>query len=667
MKKPKVYLNYLLFSFILSYYPIQATIALDLETSFATKDLLQLSLEDLLNLQVITASKKQDNIHDAPGIISVVTAQEIEKFGANNLREVIDRLTSTYLGDMYIVPQNTTAIRGSFGGLDMQVLILLNGRPFKESVTGGFNYPIYLAFPISAVQKIEMIRGPGSVLYGSNAYMGVLNILTKKDENPNKVSVMTGSLGTRATEAYTHHEYNDLKLTGSLRYFEETEGWQFKAIDELGEANQTHFDEYNAGAYLNANYKQLNFDFAWLRANQRHFGEIPQWSWQAQDIKTTRILADIGYKHTFSDHWHLETNVTYNQRQTNLESVVAHKDEASKDWLLEIVNYWENDKFSWLIGTTAHYMTGSSLIITKSLPQQIFPSVEDYYATLYTLYTQADYKLTDKIKMILGGQWVQPEGISSSFVPRLGLIYQFNKKLGVKFLYSEAYRTAFEIEKSVQTAVIQGNPDLQPETIKTYDFQVFYDTNHHQFSATYYHSTQQDLIAAISLPKQAQLNFINMGERTIQGIELESKWVPNEKFFLTGSLTYQSNENDQGIKNVALMPNWMVKLGMSYQLNHATSISLFDTYYTAAHNNPLRAEPQILNSSANNYHMVTLNIHTELNQWLGLSSKNPLALNAYIYNLLDEEVYMPEFLRGQINSLPARQGRGIYMGLKYYF
>ncbi|WP_353570432.1 TonB-dependent receptor [Candidatus Albibeggiatoa sp. nov. BB20] len=668
MKKPKDYFNYLLLSLFLSYSPIYAASAIDLETMLTTKELLQFSLEDLLDLQVITASKKQDNIHDAPGIISVVTAQEIRKFGANNLREVIGRLTSTYLGEIYVLPQNATAVRGSFGGLDTQVLLLLNGRPFKESVTGGFNYPIYLAFPLSAIQKIEMIRGPGSVLYGSNAYMGVINILTKTDENPNEINVMAGSLGTRATEAYAHHEHNDLKLTGGLRYFEETEGWEFKAVDELGEANQTNYDEYNVGAYLNANYKQLNFDFTWLKANQRHFGEIPQWSWQAKDMKTTRILADIGYKHIFSDNWHLETNLTYNQRQTNYESVQANMEEASKDGLLEVANYWENDKFSWLIGATAHYMTGYSLGISKGLYQQVFPVVEDYYETLYTLYTQADYKLNDKTKLILGGQFVQPEGISSSFMPRLGLIYQFSERLGIKILYSEAYRTAFEIEKAAQSPVIQGTPDLKPETIKTYDFQVFYNTKHYQFSTTYYHSTQRDLITALPLPNQARLYYDNIGETTIQGIELESKLMPSEQFFLTGSLTYQSNQNKQGIKNITLMPNLMIKLGASYQFNSATSISIFDTYYRAAHANPLRpTKPQIVNPAPNNYHMVTLNMSLELNQWLGLSSNNPLALNTYIYNLLDEEVYMPEFLRGQLNSLPVRQGRGVYVGLKYYF
>ncbi|MCV6638006.1 TonB-dependent receptor [Candidatus Albibeggiatoa sp. nov. NOAA] len=667
MKKIKSYLHLIPLSFFLSIYPSYVLNAFELDAAFATQELLQLSLEELMDLQVITASKKQDSIHDAPGIITVVTAQEIEKFGANNLREVLGRLTSTYLSQMYIVPQNSTAVRGSFGGLDTQVLLLLNGRPFKESISGGFNYPIYLAFPISSIQKIEMIRGPGSVLYGSNAYMGVINILTKTDENTNEISVMTGSLGTRATETYVHHEHNDLKLTTGLRYFEETEGWQFQAVDELGESNQTQFDEYNAGAYFNANYKQFNVDFTWLRANQRHFGEIPQWSWQAQDIKTTRILADIGYKHHFSDHWHVETNLTYNQRQTDLESGVNRKNQENKDWLLEIVNYWQNDKFSWLMGATAQYMTGASLATTKDVPERLYPTVRNYYETLYTLYTQADYKFNEKTKFILGGQWVQPEGISSSFVPRLGLIYQFSDNLGVKILYSEAYRTAFEVEKSIQTVVVQGTKDLKPETIKTYDFQVFYDTQHHQFSATYYRSTQQDLITAIPMPNQVRLRYTNLGEREIQGIELESKWMPSEKIFFTSSLTYQSNENNQGLKNVTLMPNWMVKLGISYQFNHAVALSLFDTYYTAAHINPLRPKPKMVNPPANNYHMVTLNMRVKLDQWLNLPSDNALILNTYIYNLLDEEVYMPEFLRGQINSLPVRQGRGIYVGLKYYF
>ncbi|MCV6638007.1 TonB-dependent receptor [Candidatus Albibeggiatoa sp. nov. NOAA] len=667
MKNPKGYFNYLLLS--LFFYPISPTNALELNTTSTTQELLQLSLEDLLNLQVITASKKQDNIHDAPGIISVITAQEIERFGANSLREVIGRLTSTYLPEIYITPQNATSIRGSFAGLDTQVLLLINGRPFKESVTGGMNAPIYLAFPVSSIQKIEMIRGPGSVLYGTNAYTGVINIITKTDKNPNEVSVMVGSLGTRATEAYAHHEYNDLKLTGGLRYFEEAKGWAFKAVDEYGVLNQTDYDEYNAGAYFNANYKQLDFDFAWLRSNHRHLGEFPQWSWEAKDFKNTRILANVSYDHIFSENWHIDTNFTYNQRQTNFESVRANMDEASKDYLLEITNHWQNDTFSWLLGTTIYYTTGYSQGVTKGAVQFGFPVIADYHETWYTLYAQGDYKLNDQIKLIAGGQAVKPNDLGWSFVPRLGLIYQFNEKLGIKALYSEAYRTAFEIENSIQSSVIIGKSDLRPETIQTYDLQVFYDTARYQLNATYFHSTQQDLITAAPLPNQGGLlTFDNVGEITVQGIELEAKLMPIEKFFLTSSITYQSNENDKGVKNTTLMPNWMIKLGASYQFNSATAISIFDTFYSAAHENSIRSmNTQAVNPASSSYHMVTLNMSLELNQWLGLSSENPLALNAYIYNLLDEEVYMPEFLRNQINTLPARQGRGVYVGLKYYF
>ncbi len=146
------------------------------ETFSGTADEL-LELEQLL---VTTASKSAERIADAPGVVSVISAEDIRNFGARNLLEVLDRAPATYGIGSYLYPQNVLSIRGDvLTHFDNHVLLLFDGRPVRESIYGGLNAAIYTSFPVEAIERIEVIRGPGSVLYGTNAYAGVVNVITK--------------------------------------------------------------------------------------------------------------------------------------------------------------------------------------------------------------------------------------------------------------------------------------------------------------------------------------------------------------------------------------------------------------------------------------------------------------------------------------------------------
>ena len=140
----------------------------------AATSLFDLSLKELLATEVVTtASKYQQDWSSASAVSSTITRTEIEAFGANNLVEVLERVVSIHMTGSNFFPQNVTAMRGDLlGHYDNHILLLLNGRPLRESYSGGVNFSIYTAFPLSVIERIEIIRGPGSVLYGTNAYSG---------------------------------------------------------------------------------------------------------------------------------------------------------------------------------------------------------------------------------------------------------------------------------------------------------------------------------------------------------------------------------------------------------------------------------------------------------------------------------------------------------------
>lgn len=132
----------------------------------------ELSFEELM--QVVTvASKREESVQDAPGIVSVITKEEIRRFGAMTLHELLNQMPSVYAIGTFGTLHNLLSIRGdNFAHWNTRVLLLINGRPFRETTLGGSDATFLVSFPVDVIERVELIRGPGSVLYGTNAYTG---------------------------------------------------------------------------------------------------------------------------------------------------------------------------------------------------------------------------------------------------------------------------------------------------------------------------------------------------------------------------------------------------------------------------------------------------------------------------------------------------------------
>jgi len=191
-------------------------------------------IETLWDIDVTTASKHEEKITDAPGIITVVTKEEIQGFGAVTLSDVLNRVTSMYMIHAGTFMWNVGSIRGqNISNSDNHVLILINGRPYRDGMSGGFNSVTYIAFPLETIDHIEIIRGPGSVLYGTNAYSGVINIITNvaDEESSYKASLGYGSYNT-LTGSFSGgvHFNEDLNLNFGLNYLNDN-GPEFEFMD----------------------------------------------------------------------------------------------------------------------------------------------------------------------------------------------------------------------------------------------------------------------------------------------------------------------------------------------------------------------------------------------------------------------------------------------------
>ncbi|PCJ36410.1 MAG: hypothetical protein COA99_13265, partial [Moraxellaceae bacterium] len=198
----------------------------------SVEELLKYSVQELLTVTV--ASKREETIYNAPAVLSVTSDKEIGLFNDRNLKQTLSRMPGIYTGgSFYLWPQNMASVRGDLQYQNNHTLILVNGRPARESHDGGKNHPFYLNFPVESLQRVEVIRGPGSVLYGSNAFTAVINLKLKEapDTPTLQVDASAGSFGHKNAVVHGGAKSGDFGFYTALR-LENIEGWPYEGTDE---------------------------------------------------------------------------------------------------------------------------------------------------------------------------------------------------------------------------------------------------------------------------------------------------------------------------------------------------------------------------------------------------------------------------------------------------
>ncbi|MGN7503270.1 MAG: TonB-dependent receptor plug domain-containing protein [Alphaproteobacteria bacterium] len=613
--------------------------------------LMSLDIEDLV--QVSVASKKEESLYKAPAIVSVVTQEDLRRYGGNNLRDVLNRLPNMQVFGSGFTPNTALSIRGqTLTAADSHVLFLMNGRPVRESHIGGFNNPIYMGLPIEAVQKIEVIRGPGSILYGTNAFSGVVNIVTKTAKRDGQdVSVGYGSLGTKIAKATFAREdaEKDYEVYVNGRLFQQ-DGWDFSMTSP---SNVTDTQDYGHDAYsgvINARYKDFTVNGLFSLTHNDEIGLDVEWPLENHRLRKT--MFDIGYDLALAD-WDVGLNATYNGFE-NKSLPVDHN--RYDDYLLEVsAQRHVGDDLHLLFGSVYEWHLGSIKSSGNKVNQQ-----------WHTMYGQVQYQMMDWLKLIGGVQMNNPEQVDAEFSPRAGAIIDFTPHIGMKLLYGEAFRSPYGAETSINIpGIIVGNPQMKPEKIKTSEAQLFYHKNGLELAATYYESIQTDALGN-GLNADGDATFINRAEEVeYNGVEFEAKYRLDNDWLFEGSASYQKGvDKETNDEDVGLIPHFMTKWGASYApMNQGYLVGVHASHFGDAG----KVSDNIVNTEADAYTFVSANFEMDVNKIFDIRNLPQMTFTLYGENLLDEDIYFPEHNRRTVNTFPLAGGRAVYGTLKVSF
>ncbi|PLX22396.1 MAG: hypothetical protein C0599_06445 [Salinivirgaceae bacterium] len=568
----------------------------------------KLSLEEVLTLNVVSAQKTEKSVNKTPASVIVITRKEIEKYGFRNLQEILNHIPGLYLWNGYHVRGRVNiGVRG-YTSSD-NIIILVNG---VNQVEGMYNEYLLtkVAVPVDAIDRIEVVRGPMSVLYGSGAFFGVINIITN-DINKNtkkSASLVYGSdnytQGTIRANAIEH----ELKIGATLSAFR-TDGMDRPYDEMMSDPSQlTNWglseDETTAGTLLDKNaYFNLTMKYKGLVADMTHTevergGFLVQPTIQYSPSKRHSTNFMMSYNHEFSNKLHVMGKLSY--LTTNSLSFYYLNEEDSylsfgynsDAYELEVNSFYKPiDKMEITLGVfhrNVYYANNpAELSAVWGVPYGLHLTKLDINSRMIenSVYSQVNYELTHKLNVIGGIRMQQmlPFKYHASggaaypsdgrqvyydtyefeklyFIPQISAIYGFNDNNVLKLLYGEALRNPplgiiTDILFSTADDVTFDYPQLVPSQIRTYELNYSGLIGKRlSIHASVFRNELKNLISQyfINLNYSSTVYYSsNKGKITTHGLEFALQYNPVDELNLSASIAYQKSEDETpGIEKV---------------------------------------------------------------------------------------------------------------------
>lgn len=628
------------------------------------KTLFEIPIEQLMDVNVTTASKKSESLNEAPGVMTVVPREEIEIYGDRTLFQTLQRQPSIFTEHSYAFGDNIASFRGDLSThQERHTLTLFNGRPIRESALG-YSFPVYMTFPLTTLDSVEIIRGPGSVLYGTNAYTGVVNLKTRvPDQNEFSVAGMGGSHGYYESDVTAGGRSDEFGYVAAARVAGQR-GYPYRLIDGSGVygKDRNYEESYSGASHLE--YQDLTFDIFAADIEMFNMGEMLSWA-VPHDARTKRLFTNLGYRIPLDERMSLELNGTYNLQEDHHAIMVENPPMVgtnTSDFLGEITLFAQPmDNMNVVAGFLQQWLSNFH-------PEdKYFQSIQPYRYDPKSAYAQGDYSFGKLVKLIAGVQWNESPLGDSDLISRYGVIITPQENWGVKLLRGEAFRGPMGVESDLYHPPLgggfwtfTGNKDLEPETITTYDAQLFYNDEKTYAAITYFHSATDGMIIYNVVPPST-ISYKNGGYQHFEGIELEAKRFLTPHWHVLGSFMHQNNRADEGLFPT-VAPDSMAKLGTGYTWDWG-SASVFYTYFGKQPEIPPSLFSPSYNPEPDSMNLISINIQLDISKWMGLAKGQSL-FTFRVENLLDEEIWTKIY---NANSFHYGPGRTFYGGLRIIF
>lgn len=550
--------------------------------------LLSLSLEELMEIKVTISTNTKQALSKAPSVVSVITAADIKATGATNLTEILQGVPGVYVRNNLFGFRPLVTMRGASAP---HTLMMVNGAPIKDLAWSSGIF--WKGLPTEMIERVEIIRGPGSAQFGSDASAGVINVITKtagKIEQ-SEAGARAGSFDSQAGWLQHGGHWNgfDIGVTAQLS---RTGGHKpFIASD-----GQTPRD-------ATISYAPGHAGYGWNGADLRFSMARGNWRLQADyvrhdDLETglsgggvldpltraadSRYNIDLLYgNEAFAKDWGLNAELRYRHLDytsgdgfqerppgfncTNAvrycnggglgvyaNGLINRQRSAERQLSFETSGLYTGARnhalrvgggYNWQdLYSVEHFVNyglgpdgtalpaGGPLVDISKSPYAFSP---EKARRISYLFLQDVWTMATDWELTAGARYDDYSDFGGALNPRLALVWQSTPRLTTKLMYGKAFRAPSYLELYSLTAATTPNPQLRPERSQTWDLSFSYLASKDlKLGLSLYRFAQTDLIAGDAAGK-----YQNVGNNTSRGVELEAIWQATKTLRLAGNLS----------------------------------------------------------------------------------------------------------------------------------
>ncbi|HEY8940378.1 MAG TPA: TonB-dependent receptor [Cellvibrio sp.] len=529
---------------------------------------LELNLEELLDVPVTGSTLTEESLKTVPSVVTVFTRDQIDRLGLDYLYELLRLVPGFQVSRNADNPFNYTYSAGGrrLGNRALEILLVVDGRLFGNPRAVGADTGISL-FPLEQIERVEIIQGPGSALYGSGAYTGVINIISRQGETSVKVGL--GSDNRHQLDWHWSEQLGDWQSNVFFHsYGDDGQRYQLTGERETSDPRReldVDVDIHNDTSRVQAAWYRLEGDdFYTLEKVRNGFNEYRQQfrhlsleqSFQPTANWSTKLtlayrdgeqhfhapLTDPGALVRVSRPASLEpmlAKVSFNARATQLS--LANEVDLETQGNVQFGIDWQKAEEDETRGHTNYDLLQ---LIARQGPINYYGNF-DYSAvvekavsrTTTGLYGQWIYDLTPATRMTLGGRYDYYESIGDHVSPRLGLVHQLNAIHSLKLLYGEAFRAPNFVEVALlNNPFLVGNPDLDHELVKTWNLAWIAAGKRTSLElAGFFSRYENPILADIQGSTRVYINGLDQESR---GASLDLNHQLNSRWLLRASYTH---------------------------------------------------------------------------------------------------------------------------------
>ena len=655
---------------------------------------------------VSIATGASQPIAKAPAVASVITADKIKEMGATDLDQILETVPGVHVAVSSRGYDPIYTFRGIYSETNPQILILVNSIPITN-VFAGDRGQVWGGMPVNDIARIEVIRGPGSAVYGADAFAGVINIITKdaKEIRGTEIGMRGGSYNSKEAWLLHGRNYGGVDLAFSLDYGA-TDG-QHRTIDADAQSILDGLLGTNASlapgsVNLGRKYLDSRIDASWndwrFRLGYQGRWDVETGAGVAQALdpvgknSSNRYNADISYDIKNFKNWDTTFQLSYFDTSAVSDltlfppnafdtvfpggfpnGVIGNPDVYERHARFNFSSFYtgwqshrvrfgggvdnsdlykvsETKNFTILPGGTP-FPLGNVIDVSSTAPFMTPHDRNDSY-----IFAQDEWSFANDWALTAGLRYDDYSDFGDTLNPRAALVWQTAYNLTSKLLYGRAFRApSFAELYNINNPVSLGNPNLKPETIDTLEIAFDYQPiNKVHTSLNLFHYSMQDIIRPISDPAPATtVTAQNTGGQNGYGLEWEINWTLTDTLKLDANYALQHSEDQTTHTDAGNTPHSEIYGRLDWAFLQDWSLNPQVTWVGERQRVFGDARP-----SLKSYTLVDLTLRrTRI-------SKN-FELAASVHNLFNADAREPSLSPGSIPDDLPLPGRNFYLEARY--